>query len=325
MYHVAIIGAGNLGSRHLQSLALIKIPLCVEVVDPSKESLAIAKKRWLEMPENSLIQSIVFLADMGELSLKLDVVVVATSSGPRRSIVETLLTTRKVKYLVLEKVLFQRLKDYDEIQALLDSRGGRAWVNCGRRSTNFYRSLAELMRQDSHVDMAVSGANWGLGCNSIHMLDIYAMISGQNHFEADIESLDERWIDSKRKGYIEFTGTLRIQSVKGILDLRSDVVGERPAVITIQTERYFCMIYEMGKGAKLFRKKGKDWLWEPVSVDIRNQSEVTHELVQSLIETGNCLLTPYAESVSLHKVLLKGFLEHVNRFSDNKTEVCAIT
>lgn len=325
MYHVAIIGAGNLGSRHLQALALTKIPLCVEVVDSAEESLAIAKKRWEEMPENPLIEDIVFGADLGVLSPELDVVIVATSSAPRRAIVETLLTIRKVKYLILEKVLFQRLKDYDEIQALLDRRGGKAWINCGRRSLKFYRSLAEMMRQNSRVDMTVSGANWGLGCNSIHMLDIYAVLSGQNQFGVDVSSLDQGWIESKRNGYIEFTGTLRVQSAKGILNLQSDLLGERPIVITIQTERYFCMIYEMGKVAKMFRKAEKDWLWETVPVDIRNQSEVTHELVQSLIETGNCLLTPYAESASLHKVLLKGFLEHVNQFSDNKTEVCAIT
>ena len=325
MYHVAIIGAGNLGSRHLQALALSKIPLSIEVVDPLEESLDIAKQRWGEMPANPMVQRIDFFMDMSALSAEFDVVIVATSSAPRRAIVEEILKTRKTKYLVLEKVLFQRLEDYDAIQVVLEQSGTKIWVNCGMRNTKFYRCLAEMVKHDSKIDMIESGANWGLGCNSIHMLDIYALISGQKHFEIDIEDLDEGWIESKRKGYIEFTGTLRVKSEKGILELRSDVIGDRPYVIILQTENLLCMIYEEKKFAQVLHKKEDEWLWETIPVDIRKQSEVTHEIVQSLVEKGDCLLTPYTESAALHKVLLKGFLDHINRFNDEKTEVCSIT
>ncbi len=325
MYHVAIIGAGNLGSRHLQALSLSKIPLSIEVVDSSEESLRVAKKRWEEMPVNSLVQRIDFYTDINGLSSKYDVVIVATSSAPRRAIVEEFLEARKAKYFILEKVLFQRLKDYDEIKSLLNQYGVKAWVNCPRRATTFYQNMAEMMRWDSRIDMTVSGADWGLGCNSIHMLDIYALISGQKRFEANVASLDQGWIDSKRKGYIEFTGTLKVKSEKGVLELRSDAIGDRPSVTVIQTERFCCMVYEREKIAQLLRKNENVWTWETLPVDMRNQSEITQEIVQSLIETGDCLLTPYAESALLHKVLLKGFLEHVNRFSDKKTEVCPIT
>ncbi len=325
MYHIAIIGAGNLGSRHLQALALSKVPLSIEVVDSSEESLDIAQKRWEEMPVNPLVQRIVFFADMNELSDEFDVVIVATSSAPRRAILEEFLKTRKTKYFILEKVLFQQLRDYDEVQVLLSRNGVKAWINCPRRATMFYQNLAETMRQDSRIDMTVSGADWGIGCNSIHMLDIYAMISGQNRFEADVESLDQGWIDSKRQGYIEFTGTLRVKSEKGVLELRSDAMGTRPSVSIIQTERCCCVVYEKDKTAQILHQKGNAWSWEWIPVDLRNQSEVTQEIVQTLVETGDCSLTPYAESASLHKVLLKGFLEHINRFNDKQTEVCSIT
>lgn len=325
MYHVTIIGAGNLGSRHLQALALSKIPLSIEVVDSSEESLYIAKKRWEEMPANSLVQKIDFYTDMNELSSEHDVVIVATSSAPRRAVMAEFLEARKTRYFVLEKVLFQRIKDYDEVQALLDYHGVKAWVNCPRRTTRFYRNLAEMMQQDSRIDMTVSGADWGLGCNSIHMLDIYALISEQNRFEVDAASLDQGWIESKRKGYIEFTGTLRVKSEKGVLELRSDSAGERPSVTVIQTERLCCMVYEKEKKAQLLRETDNAWSWDAIPVDMRNQSEITQEIVQSLVETGDCLLTQYTESAVLHKVLLAGFLEHINHFGDKKMEVCPIT
>ncbi len=325
MYHVAIIGAGNLGSRHLQALAFCKIPLSIEVVDPSEESLKIAKKRWKEMPMNPMTQEIGFFTDMENLSAEIDVVIVATSSAPRRAIVEELLKERKVKFFVLEKVLFQRIKDYDDIQVLLDQYGVKAWVNCGRRNTTFYKTLKEMICQDCKIDMTVSGGNWGLGCNSIHMLDIYAFLSGQDSFEADMGLLDEKWIDSKRQGYIEFTGTLRIKSGKGVLELRSDVDGDCPFLMVIRTEKRCCVVYEKEKKAQVLLKNGDKWFWKAMPVDIHNQSEVTQEIVQMLIEKGECRLTPYAESAILHKVLIKGFLEHINYYNSYMTEVCMIT
>ena len=41
---IVIIGAGGIGSRHLQSLSNIKIPLQIFVVDPILKALKIAKK-----------------------------------------------------------------------------------------------------------------------------------------------------------------------------------------------------------------------------------------------------------------------------------------
>ena len=42
---IAVIGSGQIGSRHLQAMALSEIPLAVEVSDPSQNSLDTAKNR----------------------------------------------------------------------------------------------------------------------------------------------------------------------------------------------------------------------------------------------------------------------------------------
>ena len=51
---IVIIGAGGIGSRHLQSLSKIKIPLQIFVVDPILKALKIAKKMLEESipPDN---------------------------------------------------------------------------------------------------------------------------------------------------------------------------------------------------------------------------------------------------------------------------------
>jgi threonine dehydrogenase-like Zn-dependent dehydrogenase len=43
IYNIAVVGAGQLGSRHLQSLKGIQLDVRIVVIDPNQESLEIAK------------------------------------------------------------------------------------------------------------------------------------------------------------------------------------------------------------------------------------------------------------------------------------------
>ena len=50
MYQIGVIGAGQLGGRHLQGLARLSLPCEIDVVDPSPVSLDSARKRFSEIP-----------------------------------------------------------------------------------------------------------------------------------------------------------------------------------------------------------------------------------------------------------------------------------
>ena len=58
MYKIALIGAGQIGSRHLQALAQTKIPIFVEVVSRSLQSLVKAKERFDKIQNNGFIKSV---------------------------------------------------------------------------------------------------------------------------------------------------------------------------------------------------------------------------------------------------------------------------
>jgi ubiquinone/menaquinone biosynthesis C-methylase UbiE len=46
MVNIAVVGAGQIGSRHLQALSLIDREARLQIVDPSSQSLATAKERF---------------------------------------------------------------------------------------------------------------------------------------------------------------------------------------------------------------------------------------------------------------------------------------
>ena len=330
---IAVIGSGQIGSRHLQAMALSEIPLAVEVSDPSQNSLDTATNRWDIMPKNSLIKSISFHDNIESLSDNLDVAIIASPSIPRRKIIEQLLEKKQVKYLILEKVLFPKLSDFEPIKKLLELKKVKAWVNCARRGIDFYKNLRTIFKAEKNIDMEVSGNNWGLGCNSIHFLDTYAFISGQSEFLCNINDLDEGCIDSKRAGYVEFTGALRFKSPKGILTLNSyrnfDAAQLRPTIISLHSENFYCVINESEDNAYLLKLQNNNWQWEKIKIAGKYISQLSQNFVESLILNGTCDLPNYDESLALHKVMLEGFLQHYNSIAEihrgGDTDLCPIT
>lgn len=68
MYKIAIIGSGQLGSRHLQGIKTANLELSIEVVDSNIESLKIAENRYYEIAENQYTKNVHFLSSINELS-----------------------------------------------------------------------------------------------------------------------------------------------------------------------------------------------------------------------------------------------------------------
>lgn len=52
MYHIAIIGAGQLGSRHLQGLKRAQIPMKIQVVNNALQALEVAEERYEQVDPN---------------------------------------------------------------------------------------------------------------------------------------------------------------------------------------------------------------------------------------------------------------------------------
>lgn len=323
MKNITIIGAGQLGSRHLQALASLVTPLNINVLDPAKESLELAKSRFEEVNSN-FKGTISYCSRMDDLDEDIDIAIVATNSKIRRKIIEDLVSKKNVKYLVLEKFLFMNLDDYDIVERLLKDKGVKTWVNCPRRMYESYRGLRQQI--DGPIVFTAEGVNWGMGCNSIHLLDIFAFLTGETELIEGQSFLDKEIISSKRDGYIEFTGSINLYSRKGdLFHISSYKDGERPFSIKIETKSGFWILND-SKGENRFF--GKENNWEG-SLDIQLspfQSQLTNIVVDSILNTGACELTDFSESIILHKHLFKIFLNHYNTELNNyNNRECAIT
>jgi len=313
MKKIAIIGAGQLGSRHLQGLKTSNNELAIYVMDMSNDSLRLAEERYNQVSDNGYCKEVYFVTSIDSLPQDLDVAIIATGSIPRAMLTKALLDHSNVKYLVLEKILFPRLAEYEEIQEVIKNKNVKAWVNCPRRLFAYYQKLHNMI--DTPFEMTVDGSNWGLCCNSIHLLDIFLYLANESEYSVthDVTSLEE----SKRKGYIEMMGSFYFTTPKGCkLNLHCSK-DEKIYGGWIKSDKYDIVIDK--KNMKLIVNGAE----EPI-LSYPN-SQLTGKVVDQLLLNGNCGLTRFEDSCKYHKPIIEAILKEYNKLTGNKGDLCPIT
>lgn len=321
MKNVCIIGAGNIGSRHLQGLKKVKFPLLIEVVDPSTESLKIASQRYQQI-DSTTNHKISFLQDISNLSKKIDLAIVATNSDVRRLVIEKLLQRSSVKYLLLEKTLFQKKEDYPYVENLLLKNNVKTWVNFSMRTIPFYHDLKGKL--NTPLQMVVSGSQYGLVTNTIHFVDYIAYLTNSYNFKVSTDGLDQKVIVSKRSGFSELNGTLSIRFKDGSTgSFTCYPDGDAPYIIEVFSKNYRCISRENDRKAEI--SSSPTWEWQVLDSHIPYQSDMTNTVVEEILMKGTSPLTPYTHALHLHLQLFESLLKFLNASSKRKLNLYPFT
>lgn len=315
--NICIIGAGNIGSRHLQSLKKVIIPLSIQVIDPYPSSLTNAKESYENIEPKKTNHKIRFLEDITDAEKNIDLAIIATSSNVRRKIMEQLFSTSTVKFLVLEKLLFQNYQDYNDMEQLLKRNKTKAWVNCNMRSMPFYKNIKNKLN-NKPVEYFVNGGRFGLITNSIHYIDHIAFLTGCLDFTIDTKNIDKKPVKSKRKGFLELNGTLNISFKDGsFASMTCYPKGNAPIIVQIYSEDYR-LISKETEGKAWETSPKSDWKWTEIEADIIYQSNLTNTLTQNILKKGDCELPSFHDSAKLHLNLLEELKNFLNKNSKTK-------
>lgn len=298
--------------------------MSVFVVDPSPDALRRAQARLAEIIPTESKVKVAFTHELDDRVRSCDIAIIATSSDVRRTVIEQLLSRVDVRYMIVEKVAFQSNEDFECVSRLLSKKGVTAWVNCPRREWPLYQNLRAKLSASSRFECHVSGSNWGLACNTIHFLDLLAYLTQDTRMTVSTAELDRDPFPSKRKGFLEFSGTLRAQTDAHRLTLTSYRGGDAPILVQLHGENFRYIIRE--SEGRLWSSQSKDqWQWKEVEFSAPFQSQLTLQVVQSILATGQCSLTSFAESQRLHRPLLDAFLRHLREQTGRELVRCPIT
>lgn len=312
--NIVIIGVGVLGKRHLQSLAELDDNYQIYAVEKNGAVCEALKKEFTD---------VIILTSIDGLPNIIDTIIIATNSDVRRSVFEQLVNHSRIKNIIFEKVLFQKMDDYYIVQKQLWEKGINAWVNCARREWDSYKVLRNELLGCVVLRINASGGNWGLGCNAIHVLDLIEFLTGEKIERIDTSNLEDRVIESKRKGFYEFFGTITGRTDKGCFFEISCMDSVVPMCIEIMTDNTRLYIDEIHN--RMFIANAlSDWKWKEKEFKQEYQSQMTCRVVNTIIEEGGCNLTKYDDSMELHIKFLTSIMDFFSR-NGMGGSVCPIT
>ena len=320
MINVIIIGAGQLGSRHLQGILLSKHELSVHVVDPSKQSLKVAEERAATIEKGNMGSEVHFCCDMPN-GMDFKVAVIATTAQHRYVVSKRLLENNNIEHLILEKVLFQKLDEYGLANQLLDSTGTRGWVNCPRRMYPIYQQIGELVSKSESFQLDILGSQWGMACNGIHFLDLAAYFAGESQITISNTELEPGVVESKRDGYVEVFGSFEGKVGKGQFSLSCVKSSQTQLIIELRCDGSSIIIDELN-GTVERTMDGSHVQEEFVPL---YQSQLSGKVVDQLIDLDTCQLTGYRESQSIHLPFIAMLLDHVTASTGSVLDTCPIT
>ena len=312
MKKIAIIGAGNIGSRHLQALKAVKLPLDILVIDPNPESLNIAQERYDSMPPGQCRHTINYFKNIDKIKNELDIAIIATHSNIRRKVIEQLFKVSHANALILEKILFTRTEDFSIVRDLLKEQNSQAWVNCTRRAIPFYNDQIKNWFNKKKIIYFVSGSKWNLISNLIHFIDYMSYILDLIDFEIDLHHLDLKLVKSRIPNFIELNGTINLffnDGSMGVINCYPS--GNQPLIIDIASDEIRCILNEE-QGKALVNIRKKENIWNNYEAKMLFTSQITTYLVEDILKNNYCSLTPYNESMKLHLLTFEPLLEFLN-------------
>lgn len=323
--NIALIGAGQLGSRHLQALAKIEIPVALQAVDSNSDSLKVAHDRYLEIPENHNIQRIDFLTGIDDLNNDLDLCIIATNADVRFKVFQELVSKKKVSNILFEKIVFQTEKQFEIAINLINQNSISCWVNFPRRIYSIYRELKKNIDKNEKIEFCISGGDWGLVCNGIHYIDLLSFLIDDSIYKLDVSELEQKIWPSKRAGFIELTGRLTgIFSGGSQITLESLSNSHMPTSFSINSSHVKIDIDEI-QGLGKIARSDNNWEETAFNFKIPFQSQLTHLIAKEILETGMCKLTDFNISYKLHVPYLNAINKHIESVEHRIYDHCPIT
>lgn len=321
MKNILIIGAGQLGSRHLQGAVKSRIGLNITVVDVSIDALETAKARVNEIIIGNEVTKVEFCQKVLSGGIY-DLCIIATTSNVRFMVFQELVEICTIKNIIFEKVLFQKEDEYIKTKELLASNNIKGWVNCPRRAFPVYKYVKSLLESEEYLSLKVKGASWGLACNAVHFIDLFAYLTGKTSYNLDCSLLNKTAIKAKRDGFFEVNGVIQgDDEYKNTfeLDCRAGPLASLRVSITTPN---FEITFGETNGELSIVKNGEE---EKKLFRLPYQSETTFLHIEEVISSGVSSLTDFSESCAIHLPFIRALKEYFEKSLKMQLDGCPIT
>ena len=309
---VLIVGAGNIGYRHFQSLAYSGDDYFITVIDPDENCLSKIKS----IKNQTKKISVETFQSISKINKSYDLAIIATNSNIRFSVVDTILNSSIVNNFILEKFLFSNTQEYEKTSNLLKKHKSSAWVNCPRRSWGIYKDIKKNLNNDQILELSVKGHDWGLASNGIHFIDLFGWLVESQRLVLDLKGIEKKIYQSKRKGVEEFYGIINGKVGSTDLVLNCMKGSLRDFIFSIKTKKKNIIIDEKKLILKEINLTNNHFKERNITIPF--VSDTTAVFCKEILNNGSCDLPSFDESSNYH-------LTFLNHLIDKKKQIAGQT
>lgn len=312
-----LIGAGQIGSRHLQSLAKLPSLQTVYVVEPNPNAEEIARARWQEVAQKESASLQFLPVHALNRQLDVDVAIIATPAVGRLAVLRTVIEMGITK-VVAEKILFQSIAEFRLAMELCEQNSIEVVCNHVYRYVEIFSRIRKILGHEPFT-MDVQAGNNGMGCNLIHLIDLFQYLS-KSEIQSMETTIERPLCQSKRgKAFVEFSGKAEVWSSHGSrLCVVFSGVHPKPPVFTI-TSGHSMVLLDEGTSqvhTNIAELEGIPFMSPRIS-------DLTQNIVKELL-TGSCRLPTLRQSFQANYYMLQAFNEALFGKRD-EAQTCPIT
>jgi hypothetical protein len=319
MKKLLLVGAGTIGSRHLEGLIKTDLNLIITIIETNQVLLNKLRLKWLKTENKYTKNKKILWKNKLELEKKYDVAIIATSSKNRSMIIRKISKLSNISFWLIEKILAQ---SYHQMKVIENSTSNAlgVYINTPRRIMPWYQKIRKYFFKKGILQFQIEGFNWGLACNAIHFIDLVCWLTGEKLISVSTANLDRKWKESKRKGYYEISGKLELFFSKGSKSvfIAKNFNKNISTKIKIFNKNTTWIINEELGIAKSNKKK-------ILNGKIIYQSDMTGNVIKNIIKKGKSKLPSLKNSIEQHQIYINAMLHHWNVSNNKKDKVVPIT
>lgn len=312
MVNICLIGCGGVGRRHLEAILKVKYDINIEVVEPNIESIKSTKELLPDFNN--------YFNKIDDVSDNIDICLIATTANVRKKVILELVSKKTVKFMILEKVVFQNEDDFDEIIKLFKEKNIKSWVNCHLRTQPIYKEVkrCSIVSEDTFFKYEYSD-DFTLSTSAIHILDLFSYLCDDYDLEIKSISTDTELKKSRHGGCVDFNGEMVVKSTSGhklVVKKRDAVFGEHLTISRVDLVIRSSEGDDPDNRIGYVQGKAIPYIW---------QSSLTNSYIDDIIEKYDCDLSTLENSAKLHKMMLKSFRNLLKENYNREVVDCPIT
>ena len=304
---IAIIGLGNIGLRHLESLSKSLFKVDIYLFDLNQEQVkdVVDNKKF----DNENLTTY-HVKDLNLLPEELELCIVATPSFNRLSIVTSLKSN--IRFLLLEKVLATTLEElilFEDYSKNFES----VYVNIPYYFEDIFDIILKSIPKPKKI--VFEGGFFGIACNLVHLLDISEKLFQDQIIEITQKNHNLIWKEATRKGYYDLTGEikLKLSDDREIKVISKDNNNTKIKII-IENES-LSLNYDWGTG---FLKQNNSTIVKKL---ITYQSSRTLEILKMLLNNQKPRVADINSAIRLHILLIKILQPSWDKFIENNIKL----